>query len=162
MNVTKLSLVPLQHASLCMDCEMITVAHTHCSACGSAALLNLARTLNGGEDFAPIPRAFAAVANISDAQSYDHRATTSGAPRTRALAGECVPFPQISAEIAAESRDFDSRYSIRKVAAAVQRAMTIVIVGILALGAAIEAHGGSVDIAKTGNAVNQICGHLRR
>jgi len=161
MNVSKLSHVPLQHASLCMDCEMITAAHTHCCACGSAALLNLARTLNGGEDFTRMPRAFAAVANISNAPSFESRATVSAESRTRPLAGECVPFPQISAEIAAEAGDFRQPYSTRKIAAAVQRAMTIAIVGILALGVAIEARGGSVDVANTGNAVKQVCSHLR-
>lgn len=46
MNSSKLSLVPLQLASLCLDCEMITPAHGRCIACGSAALLNVARTLS--------------------------------------------------------------------------------------------------------------------
>jgi hypothetical protein len=48
MNSSKFSFVPLQQASLCLDCDMITCAHTHCSACGSIALLNLARTLDSG------------------------------------------------------------------------------------------------------------------
>jgi hypothetical protein len=47
MNTSDLSLVPLQQASLCLDCDMITAAHTHCFACGSVALMNLARTLDG-------------------------------------------------------------------------------------------------------------------
>lgn len=47
MNTSELSLVPLQQASLCLDCDMITAAHTHCFACGSVALMSLARTLNG-------------------------------------------------------------------------------------------------------------------
>jgi hypothetical protein len=47
MNKSGLSFVPLQQASLCLDCEMITSAQTHCFACGSVALMNLARTLNG-------------------------------------------------------------------------------------------------------------------
>jgi hypothetical protein len=41
-----LSLIPLQQASLCLDCETITTTHTNCHACGSQALLNLARALN--------------------------------------------------------------------------------------------------------------------
>lgn len=161
MNVSKLSLVPLQHASLCMDCEMITAAHTRCCACGSAALLNLARTLNGGEDFTPMASAFAPVATISDRRTPEPRTTYSGALRPRPLA-ECLPFPQISAEIAAEAQDARRPYSLRKVAAAVQRVMTITIVGILALGAAIEARGGAVQVVNTGNAVSRICSHLRR
>jgi hypothetical protein len=40
------SVVPLQKACLCLDCEMIVAAHTNCSACGSTALLNIARALS--------------------------------------------------------------------------------------------------------------------
>lgn len=50
MNTSELSLVPLQQASLCLDCDMITAAHTRCFACGSVALMSLARTLNGDTD----------------------------------------------------------------------------------------------------------------
>jgi len=46
MNSSKPSLVPLQLASLCLDCEMITPANGRCVACGSVALLNVARTLS--------------------------------------------------------------------------------------------------------------------
>jgi hypothetical protein len=46
MNVPNLSVVPLQQASLCLDCEMITAAATF-PACGSAALMNMARALSG-------------------------------------------------------------------------------------------------------------------
>ena len=49
MNFSEISVVPLCQASLCLDCEMITAAETHCLTCGSVALLNLARTLNGEE-----------------------------------------------------------------------------------------------------------------
>ena len=40
------SLVPLQQASLCLDCETITAAYANCLACGSRALLNLGRVLS--------------------------------------------------------------------------------------------------------------------
>jgi hypothetical protein len=46
MEPSNLSLVPLQQASLCLDCETITAAQTKCHACGSRALLNLARALD--------------------------------------------------------------------------------------------------------------------
>jgi hypothetical protein len=46
MSTSTNCLVPLQQASLCMDCETITAAHTNCLACGSKALLNIARVLN--------------------------------------------------------------------------------------------------------------------
>jgi hypothetical protein len=70
MNLTKLSLIPLQQASLCLDCETITAAHTHCFACGSAALLNLARTLNGGEYARPLPGTLTA-AGISGRRDFE-------------------------------------------------------------------------------------------
>lgn len=43
---SNLSLIPLRQASLCLDCETITTTHTNCHACGSQALLNVARALN--------------------------------------------------------------------------------------------------------------------
>jgi hypothetical protein len=46
MNTSNLSLVPLRQASLCLDCETITTAHANCHACGSQALLNVARALD--------------------------------------------------------------------------------------------------------------------
>ncbi len=46
MKSSGLSLIPLPLASLCLDCEMITAAHGRCVACGSSALLNVARTLS--------------------------------------------------------------------------------------------------------------------
>jgi hypothetical protein len=47
MNNSNPSLIPSQRASLCLDCEVITPAHKTCLACGSAALLNVARALSG-------------------------------------------------------------------------------------------------------------------
>jgi len=46
MNTSNLSLVPLRQASLCLDCETITAAQSRCRACGSRALLNVARVLD--------------------------------------------------------------------------------------------------------------------
>jgi hypothetical protein len=46
MNSTNLNVVPLQQASLCLDCETITAALASCHVCGSRALLNLARALD--------------------------------------------------------------------------------------------------------------------
>lgn len=46
MNTYDVNLVPLQQASLCLDCEAITAAHTSCLCCGSQALLNIARILS--------------------------------------------------------------------------------------------------------------------
>jgi hypothetical protein len=46
VNNSNISLVPLQQANLCLDCEAITTGHTNCLCCGSQALLNIARILN--------------------------------------------------------------------------------------------------------------------
>jgi hypothetical protein len=46
VNSYDVNLVPLQNASLCLDCEAITSAHTTCLCCGSQALLNIARILS--------------------------------------------------------------------------------------------------------------------
>ena len=39
MKNSKQSLIPLQRASLYLDCEIITPAQKSCLACGSAALI---------------------------------------------------------------------------------------------------------------------------
>jgi hypothetical protein len=46
MNSSSSNLVPLQLASLCLDCEMISSAGGRCVACGSSALLNVGRMLS--------------------------------------------------------------------------------------------------------------------
>ena len=46
MASSNVSFVPLVQAALCLDCETITAANTNCLACGSHALLNVARVLN--------------------------------------------------------------------------------------------------------------------
>ena len=153
MNVSKLSLVPLQQASLCLDCDMITAAHTHCFVCGSAALLNLARTLNGDEAVIPMPRCLAAVTGISARRSFEsHGVLATESRQPRRLAGQAIPFPQISGNLTAERKDTNRRYSFREIVAAVHRVMTTALIGILLLGAAtqmrarsVERHGGMSD-----------------
>jgi hypothetical protein len=51
VKTSNLSLVPLRQATLCLDCENITTAHANCHACGSRALLNVARALNHQRPF---------------------------------------------------------------------------------------------------------------
>jgi hypothetical protein len=46
VNHLNFSAVPLVQANLCLDCEAITAANTNCLACGSRALLNVARVLS--------------------------------------------------------------------------------------------------------------------
>lgn len=54
MKTENLSVVPLRQASLCLDCEMITIAPTSCLACGSDALLSISRALSrSGRRFPP-------------------------------------------------------------------------------------------------------------
>jgi hypothetical protein len=62
---SNLSFVPLQQASLCLDCDTITSGHTNCQACGSRALLSLARVLShhstdssGRMNTTPVPISF--------------------------------------------------------------------------------------------------------
>lgn len=162
MNASRPSLVPLQHASLCMDCEMITAAHTHCSACGSAALLNLARTLNGGDDFIPMHKALATVASTSEGQSSESRQVSVTPSRRPYPVAACVPFSPISSESAAEAKELRWRYPLREITSALQRVMTIAVVGILALGAAIEARDRSADIVSPGSTLTRIYSRLRR
>jgi len=45
MKSSNLTFIPLSQASLCLDCEMITAETMSCAACGSSALMNVARTL---------------------------------------------------------------------------------------------------------------------
>ena len=54
MNSEHPNLVPLQHASLCLDCDVISASRTNCLACGSRALMSIARTL-GWLDYAAFP-----------------------------------------------------------------------------------------------------------
>ena len=46
MSVCDAGVVPLQQASLCLDCEQITAARVYCRACGSHALLGIAGVLS--------------------------------------------------------------------------------------------------------------------
>ena len=48
MSVYDFGIVPLQQASLCLDCEVITAAQRHCAACGSRALLGIEGVLSRG------------------------------------------------------------------------------------------------------------------
>jgi|ERR1700722_8622562 hypothetical protein len=78
MNSSKFSFVPLQQASLCLDCDMITCAHTHCSACGSIALLNLARTLDSGSH---ILASHATMGNLAHQRSFESMSISDRFPR---------------------------------------------------------------------------------
>lgn len=137
MNVSKLSLVPLQRASLCLDCEIITAAHTHCLACGSAALLNLARTLNG-DDATPMARGLAEVVSISARRRFESQRTGSAEPRhPHRLSGEGMRFPQTSEEPGRARTRPHGGDLLRGIASAFYRVMPLHLIGVLALAAAL-------------------------
>jgi len=46
MKPTNRNFVPLNQASLCLDCEMVTAAPNCCPACGSGALMSISRALS--------------------------------------------------------------------------------------------------------------------
>lgn len=93
MNTSNLSLVPLRQASLCLDCETITTASTNCQACGSQALLNVARALN------PPRRSDLAFFGRAGLVGYSRRGSANRTPSTGAhrIQAEGGPAFSISA-----------------------------------------------------------------
>jgi hypothetical protein len=140
MNITKLSLVPLQHASLCLDCDMITSAHTHCLACGSIALLNLARTLNGGDYARPLPGTLSTI-GISPLRGFEPLSVPGAiSGRPHRFAGESMAFINMS-PVEVEDRPINRWYFLRGVATVVQRAMTVAAIGFLLVAVAMQMNG---------------------
>jgi hypothetical protein len=143
MNSTRLNFVPLQHASLCMDCDLITDAHTRCLVCGSAALLSVAKALNGDEsaDYSPVMGS--TVIKRHSRQTQLSKVVCKPERRTHhASYGELVVFPQIAGIHDHNEPKIGSgglRRSFRDVAALVHRAMTIAIIV-----AALFAAGGKI------------------
>jgi hypothetical protein len=137
MNVSKLSLVPLQRASLCLDCEIITVAHTHCLACGSAALLNLARTLNG-DDATSMHSGLAEVVSISARRRFESQRSESAEPRhPHRFPEEGMKFAAMSGQPCRERTRSHGGDLLREIAAAFYRAMPLSLLGILVLAATV-------------------------
>jgi hypothetical protein len=137
METIKFSLVPLRQASLCLDCDMISAAHTHCAACGSVALLNLARTLDG-KGFGDVTPRPMVVAHISARSAYKPVSVSSVRPRQhRPAVGECLPFPKADNRHPTEAGNAHRWYSLRDVAAIVHRAMTMVLFAVLVRGSAL-------------------------
>jgi hypothetical protein len=69
MNTSSSGFVPLRKASLCMDCEMLTIGLTHCLACGSRALLSVDRALSRHRPFNPAIAERAVVVSMSRARA---------------------------------------------------------------------------------------------
>jgi hypothetical protein len=138
MNVAKFSLVPFQQASLCLDCEMITAAHTHCFVCGSAALLNLARTLNGAESIAHTPGDFTAAAHVSVQQDFEPqfaRSTRYLRPR-RIFRGHGMATLDVSAEAAERQYEDRKSQTVPGFASTIHRVIALAIVAVLVGGVA--------------------------
>lgn len=128
MNTAKVSLVPLQHASLCLDCDMITGAHTQCFVCGSAALLNLARILDGEESARSERAVFTAVTMRAQNDSYAPEVASRGEARLIGrFASEARALPRAGSESLESSRKPEHRTwrrPLRSVAAIMHRSMT--------------------------------------
>lgn len=148
MKTSMLSFVPLQQASLCLDCDMITAAHTHCSACGSIALLNLARTLNSEEDHQMLA-ADGTMDSTAQGRSFDSISLSDMFPRRPHRGMTERPFSERSTTVP-QTSNAPRWQSFREAAALVHRAMTIAIIGILVRGACTPVWGRSREFAGTG------------
>ncbi len=96
MNTSELSLVPLQQASLCLDCEMITASQTRCFACGSLALMSLARTLNGKASYSkPARRNLVVINDSSPRHPQPLTRKDSPIPQHQRLRGKCSNFRRV-------------------------------------------------------------------
>jgi hypothetical protein len=138
MNAAKLSLVPFQQASLCLDCDMITAAHTNCFVCGSVALLNLARALNGEEYAKSMPGTLTA-SGISAPRGFESLGVPGTfSPVPHRFAGERACFPEISHEVNDDVQHTACWYSLRGVANVFHHAMTSAVIGLLVLGSVIQ------------------------
>ena len=145
MNTSKLNHVPLGQASLCMDCDTITASHTRCLICGSVALLNVAKALNGDEYADPLQMGITPMASIPAQRAHQSRVMYTADARMQMNhrpIGEPLTFPHIRPSIS--DQDGADSYgwlgSFREVAAIVHRAMTIVIFAVLTLGVSVKGH----------------------
>ena len=149
MNASELSLVPLNQASLCLDCDMISSGHTYCFACGSTALLNLARTLNGREHAGSGSRVLADVTGISARRNPEGHEGSNHLRPPHWVSDDSGSLAPAFSEASSEEEDERWWYSVRQVAAVVHRAMTPVIL-ILVLGAAARLY--ALDSCRAANA----------
>jgi hypothetical protein len=148
MNASELGLVPLKQASLCLDCDMISSGHTYCFACGSTALLNLARTLNGREHGGSGSRVFADVTGISARRNSEAHVGSNHLRQPHWFSDDSGSLPPAFSEASSEEDDERWWYSVRQVAAVVHRAITPVIL-ILVLGAAARLY--ALDFRRSAN-----------
>jgi hypothetical protein len=140
----------LNQASLCLDCDMISSGHTYCFGCGSTALLNLARTLNGREHASSGSRVLADVTGISARRNPEPHVASNQLRRPHWFCGDSGSLPPTFSEASSEEENERWWYSVRQVAAVVHRAMTPVIVILVVLGAAARLY--ALDSCRSANA----------
>lgn len=155
MNVAEFSLVPLQKASLCMDCDMITAGHTHCLACGSAALLNLARTLNGETYNDLAPQMAAKVSQGSGARAFEGRPILNTPSRSPHRSSQNIPFPLISGGIGTKRPGARRWSSPLRGVAALMRTMTVAVISILMVGRNANLQGPALAYCRVGPTQSQ-------
>lgn len=160
MNSSRLNFVALRQASLCMDCDLITEAHTRCFACGSAALLNVAKALSGDEsaDYGPVIGSAVIKKHGRHPQPGPLLCETEGRT-SHSSYGELVVFPQIAGMRDRNSRSLRGlRRSFRDVAAMVQKAITVSIIaaGLLGMGAKPQAASLNSSAGSIGSHVRSI------
>jgi hypothetical protein len=92
-SISNLSIVPLRQASLCLDCETITTAHTNCHACGSRALLNVARALDQQGPAHLVRARRTAIVQISEPRARQRDTFRRGAPSLGRGRDNSLPLP---------------------------------------------------------------------
>lgn len=50
-TLMKKTVIPLDHAVLCLDCNCVSDANRECPACSSKALMNLSSVLNRSNEY---------------------------------------------------------------------------------------------------------------
>lgn len=156
MNASTLSLVPLQQASLCLDCDMITTGHTYCSACGSTGLLNLARTLSGRKCSAGRPDGFTAVAPVSLVTILNSELPQVGIWRSATPDDETPRFDKVSAVCEAKQQRKRWRYLLREAGSVIHRVATVLI-AVAIVGGSTAARSESVSATKVMGASGKHC-----
>lgn len=123
MNTSELSIVPLHQATLCLDCDMITVGGSHCRACGSVALLNLARTLNRHSSAGSMPVRFVEMARVAQSRTLEqHHVVSTRARRSRHVLNQGTAMSQVSNEPGHQRHGARRPHSIRELACIMRRA----------------------------------------
>ncbi|MBS1852337.1 MAG: hypothetical protein JST79_15635 [Acidobacteria bacterium] len=113
MKSLDLDMVPLQQAGLCVNCEMITATLAKCPACGSVALINIARALSSrGPKFHAyaVSRTGVSEGRVYRGASQETLPVRLPVPRPNLV---CLPKEASAARESGASRFFQQRSSRR-------------------------------------------------